>query len=219
MKAEPLPSSSTTPSTMRSPPSSRLLRAARRRVELARPRAPRPRPPRRPAGRAPARPRRACRPRPRVGLGLGSVAPLLVRGLDGSASVCAARRRRARGRRLRLGLGVRCGGAARRSASGLGGGHRPRRPARPAGLDLRRLASPLAGGLAGDDRVDQVGLAQAPEAVDSELVGDQVEVGERALLPARRDRGRRTWWSPPVRIGRHSGRVARSGRQPVRETG
>ena len=30
--------------------------------------------------------------------------------------------------------------------------------------------------------LDQLGLAQAAEAVDAELVGEQVKVGERALL-------------------------------------
>src|SRR6185437_5526612 len=34
----------------------------------------------------------------------------------------------------------------------------------------------------GDDRVDQLGLAQAAEAVDAELVGEQVQIGEWALL-------------------------------------
>jgi hypothetical protein len=37
-------------------------------------------------------------------------------------------------------------------------------------------------GLPGDDRVDQLGLAQAAEAVDAELVGEQVQIGEWALL-------------------------------------
>src|SRR6185437_127515 len=36
--------------------------------------------------------------------------------------------------------------------------------------------------LPGDDRVDQLGLAQAAEAVDAELVGEQVQIGEWALL-------------------------------------
>ena len=36
--------------------------------------------------------------------------------------------------------------------------------------------------LAREDRRDEVGLSQAPEAVEAELGGDQVEVGERALL-------------------------------------
>ena len=37
-------------------------------------------------------------------------------------------------------------------------------------------------GLALDDRVDQFGLAQPAEAVDTELVGEQVQIGEWALL-------------------------------------
>ena len=36
--------------------------------------------------------------------------------------------------------------------------------------------------LAREDGVDELGLAQAAEAVDAELVGEQVQVGERALL-------------------------------------
>ncbi len=32
------------------------------------------------------------------------------------------------------------------------------------------------------DRVDQIGLAQTPEALKSDLVGNQVQIGERACL-------------------------------------
>ena len=74
----------------------------------------------------------------------------------------------------------------------------------------------LGAGLARDDRVDQVGLAQAAEAVDAELVGDQVEVGERALLErvAVQD-GRHVVLLGSVMVGWRSGRVVRSGRQPM----
>jgi hypothetical protein len=33
-----------------------------------------------------------------------------------------------------------------------------------------------------EDGVDEVGLAQAPEPLEAELVGDRVQVGERAGL-------------------------------------
>ena len=46
-------------------------------------------------------------------------------------------------------------------------------------------AGEVVAGLLRDDRVDQVELAEAAEAVDAELVGEQVEVGERGL----RERG------------------------------
>ena len=36
--------------------------------------------------------------------------------------------------------------------------------------------------IAGEDRVDQLALAQPPEAVEAELVGDRMQVGERAGL-------------------------------------
>src|SRR5439155_20956889 len=38
--------------------------------------------------------------------------------------------------------------------------------------------------LAGEDRVDEVGLAQPAVAVDAELGGERVQVGERAVLEA-----------------------------------
>ena len=46
------------------------------------------------------------------------------------------------------------------------------------GLVGRRLLAALAG----DDRLDEVGLAQAAEAVDAQLAGEQVKVGERTAL-------------------------------------
>ena len=46
-------------------------------------------------------------------------------------------------------------------------------------------AGEVVAGLLGEDRVDQVVLAEAAEAVDAELVGEQVEIGERGL----RERG------------------------------
>ena len=49
-------------------------------------------------------------------------------------------------------------------------------------LGLRLGGAGAVPGLAGEDRVDEVGLAQPAEAVDAELVGEQVQVGERALL-------------------------------------
>jgi hypothetical protein len=46
-------------------------------------------------------------------------------------------------------------------------------------------AGEVVAGLLGEDRVDQVVLAKTAEAVDAELVGEQVEIGERGL----RERG------------------------------
>jgi hypothetical protein len=83
------------------------------------------------------------------------------------------------------------------------------------GLGLGRCR-PVAG-LARDDRVDQVLLAQPAEAVDAELVGDQVEVGERALLErVAVQYGRHVVLLESVLVGWRSGRVVRSGRQPMR---
>ncbi len=48
--------------------------------------------------------------------------------------------------------------------------------------DLGRRSDDLFAGLAREDGVDQVILAQTAEAVDAELVGEQVQVRERALL-------------------------------------
>ena len=47
---------------------------------------------------------------------------------------------------------------------------------------LLDVGAGLLAALAGEDRVDQVVLAQAAEVLDPELAGEQVEVGERALL-------------------------------------
>ena len=52
----------------------------------------------------------------------------------------------------------------------------------PVGSARLGLAGRLGAGLAGDDGVDQLLLAQTAESVDAELVGEQVKVGERALL-------------------------------------
>ena len=46
-------------------------------------------------------------------------------------------------------------------------------------------AGEVVAGLLGEDRVDQIVLAKTAEAVDAELVGEQVEIGERGL----RERG------------------------------
>ena len=108
-------------------------------------------------------------------------ARLRRRGRHGRARRPARRRR---GRRLvassRPPRARRCGRRRRprrlRARRRLG-----RRRAPPASPRLGRGRRVVAG-LAGEDRVDQVGLAQAAEAVDAELVGEQVQVGERALL-------------------------------------
>src|SRR5262249_27701599 len=53
--------------------------------------------------------------------------------------------------------------------------------------------------LARDDRVDQLLLAQTAEAVDAQLRGDRVQIGERAV----RKRGAFEYWhGPPVRDDR-----------------
>ena len=46
-------------------------------------------------------------------------------------------------------------------------------------------AGEVVAGLLGEDRVDQIVLAKTAEAVDAELVGEQVEIGKRGL----RERG------------------------------
>src|SRR5215212_824241 len=111
---------------------------------------------------------------------------------------------------LDLGVGL---GAAR--AARPGGGRLLLRRGGRLRLRLGRGPGVRAGtrtGLAGDDRVDQLRLAQAAKAVDAELVGDQVEVGERALVErVAVEHGshagllRFVGWQP--------GRVVRSGRQ------
>ena len=151
MNAEPLPSSSTTPSATRSSASrprlapAALLALAAVAVLVAAAAAAA-------AAAAPAAPARAAS---------SSVAPSSA-SASSSASTSAS--------------GSLSAGLARRGAPRL-------RPAR-VGLGLLGLLgrSAVLARLLGDDRVDQVGLAQAAEAVDAELVGDQVKVGERAAL-------------------------------------
>ena len=74
--------------------------------------------------------------------------------------------------------------SARVVVVGLGGGasSRHRRPRRRLGGDV------VLAGLVGEDGVDQVGLAQAAEAVDAELVGEQVQIGKGASSRAERSR-------------------------------
>ena len=90
----------------------------------------------------------------RAVLGLGAAAAA-------AAAAPAARLRRLLGVGLGLGLGL----------GGLG-----------LGLGLLGGGAVAVARLAGDDGVDQVIAAQAAIAVDPELVGQQVKVGERALL-------------------------------------
>ncbi len=54
-------------------------------------------------------------------------------------------------------------------------------------------------GLALEDRVHELGLAQTAEAVHTELVGEQVQVGQRALLQ-----------SGAIQDGRHYGLLEQS---------
>ncbi len=82
-----------------------------------------------------------------------------------AATPAAAAAARALGAVIGVRIGARQAPAARRP--------RPRARARR----LRSRAT-----LAREDGLDEIGLAQAAEAVDPELVGEQVQIGERALL-------------------------------------
>src|SRR5439155_18143741 len=79
----------------------------------------------------------------------------------------------------------------------------------PAGRRLGLLLLGARGGrllpaLLDEDGVDEIGLAQPAEAVHAELVGDQVQVGQRALL----QRG-------AVQYGSHAGPLDSVGRRPA----
>jgi hypothetical protein len=72
--------------------------------------------------------------------------------------------------------------------------------------------------LVGDDALDELGLAQAAEAVDPELGGDRVQIGERAGL--QRGAGQNGHGSSfvGVGVGRRPGRVVSAPGDPVRRT-
>ena len=112
--------------------------------------------------------------RGRLGLGLGV------------AAAAAAPATPAAARGPRRGVGLLVGGLGR--LRGVGGLDRLGELGLGLGLGTRGSLGLRVGvrlgraGLTGDDGVDQLGLAQAAEAVDPELVGQQVQVGERALL-------------------------------------
>ena len=183
MKAEPLPSSSTTPSATRSSPRRARGPSRSRRDLLA---------PSRARGRRGARGARARGASSSVAPSSSASAsasasvsvPVGGLGLGLGSALSAARERRAR-----------FGGAASSASSSPAVGSSP---------DWRAMIASTSSG-----------LAQAAEAVDAELVGDQVEVGERALLErVAVQYGRHVVLLGSVMVGWRSGRVVRSDRQP-----
>jgi hypothetical protein len=120
-----------------------------------------------------------------------AIAGLLGVGVAIARGACAPRARRRRSAALAVGL---LAILARGSAAAAGATSAASRTPRAAALGRLRLALLGRGVLAGrsvvialltDEAIDQVSLAQTPEAVDAELVGDCVEVRQRARFELR----------------------------------
>ena len=156
-----MPSTSTTPSAIAPGLRARLASASPRAPALARRR------------RAAARRGRGRAARGAATRGVGDRA-----GAPRELGLAPRRRRPARrasasARGVLRGARAPCGACVRAASAGA------RRSAR---LGARRLGARRLGGRLVEDRVDQLGLAKPPEALEAELVGDRVQVGERACL-------------------------------------